>query len=81
MECSAGDVADNFYYLYPEDIALMQSSGIRNFRFSISWPRIYPYGAGQVRTPSGPVAPAQSHASVITNLCSHYPALLEARNA
>lgn len=48
---SAGDVADNFYYLYHNDIALMQASGIKSFRFSISWPRIYPYGAGQVMTP------------------------------
>jgi len=39
-----GDVADNFYYLYPVDIAMMQGMGIRHFRMSLSWSRILPNG-------------------------------------
>lgn len=42
-----GDVADDEYYLYPEDIRLMQRLGVRAFRFSIAWPRIFPQGTGK----------------------------------
>jgi beta-glucosidase len=41
-----GDVADDFYHRYPQDIALMASLGIRGFRLSVSWPRIFPKGTG-----------------------------------
>jgi len=39
-----GNVADDFYDLYPEDVALMAKMGIKSFRFSIAWSRIYPTG-------------------------------------
>ncbi len=39
-----GDVADDFYHRYPEDIAMMQKMGIRHFRMSLSWSRILPKG-------------------------------------
>jgi beta-glucosidase len=39
------DVADDFYHRYPQDIALMQSLGLKTFRFSVSWTRIFPNGA------------------------------------
>lgn len=42
-----GDVADDFYHRYPEDIKLMQRLGTKGFRFSISWSRIFPDGAGK----------------------------------
>jgi len=41
-----GNTACNFYQHYAEDLKLMQSLGIKNFRFSISWSRILPYGRG-----------------------------------
>ncbi len=41
-----GDVADDFYHRFPEDIALMQRLGLKTFRFSVSWTRIFPSGAG-----------------------------------
>ncbi|GAV78257.1 Glyco_hydro_1 domain-containing protein [Cephalotus follicularis] len=41
---STGDVADEFYYRYKEDIALMRDIGLDSFRFSISWSRILPNG-------------------------------------
>ena len=44
----AGAVADDFYHLYPIDIAAMQLLGVKRFRFSISWPRIIPDGDGPV---------------------------------
>ena len=42
------DVACDHYHLFAEDFALMRSLGIRNYRLSISWPRIFPEGAGAV---------------------------------
>ena len=41
-----GDVADDFYHLYPADIALMKDLGLKTFRFSVSWTRIFPNGTG-----------------------------------
>ena len=41
-----GDVADDFYHRFPQDLALMQSLGLKCFRFSISWTRIFPTGTG-----------------------------------
>ena len=41
-----GDVADDFYHRYKEDVALMQRLGVKGFRFSIAWPRVFPEGTG-----------------------------------
>ena len=37
-----GNIACDFYHNYQDDIFLLKQLGITNFRFSISWPRIYP---------------------------------------
>ncbi|SEN29903.1 beta-glucosidase [Lihuaxuella thermophila] len=42
------DIACNHYELYREDIALMKQLQIPSYRFSISWPRIFPEGVGRV---------------------------------
>src|SRR5262245_37506970 len=42
-----GDVANDHYHRYKEDVALMKSIGAGAYRFSISWPRIFPEGTGQ----------------------------------
>lgn len=47
-----GDIACDQYHRYPEDIAIMAELGIPAYRFSISWPRIYPDGKGRLN-PSG----------------------------
>jgi beta-glucosidase len=39
-----GDVADDFYHKYPEDINTMVALGIKHFRMSLSWPRLLPQG-------------------------------------
>jgi beta-glucosidase len=41
-----GDVANDHYYRYKEDVTLMRSIGANAYRFSISWPRIFPHGTG-----------------------------------
>lgn len=38
----------NFYDLYHRDIFLLKKLNIKNFRFSLSWPRIIPSGTGFV---------------------------------
>jgi beta-glucosidase len=42
-----GDRANDHYHRYREDVALMQSIGANAYRFSISWPRIFPDGTGR----------------------------------
>lgn len=43
-----GDVADDVYHRYAEDIQLMKAMGLTSYRFSVSWPRVIPQGTGAV---------------------------------
>ena len=47
-----GDTACDHYHRLPEDVSLMREVGIKAYRFSLSWPRIMPSGAGKVN-PAG----------------------------
>lgn len=40
--------ASEFYHHYKQDIAIIKSLHIPNFRFSISWSRIFPKGTGEI---------------------------------
>jgi beta-glucosidase len=42
-----GDVADDSYHLYKEDVALLKNLGVKVYRMSIAWARIFPNGTGQ----------------------------------
>jgi len=46
-EGNTGDIACDQYHRYPEDIAVMKAMGLKNYRLSISWPRILPDGVGK----------------------------------
>lgn len=48
LDFSNADVADDQYHRYKEDIQLMVDMGMDAYRFSISWPRIFPNGSGDI---------------------------------
>ncbi len=41
-----GDVADDHYHRYTDDVQLMKALGVKTYRFSIAWPRVFPKGTG-----------------------------------
>jgi beta-glucosidase len=49
---TTGDVADDHYHRFAEDIRLLADLGLKAYRFSIAWPRIIPSGSG-VTNPAG----------------------------
>ncbi len=45
---ATGDEACDHYHRYREDLAIMKQIGLRAYRFSVSWPRIFPKGGGSL---------------------------------
>lgn len=43
-----GEVACDHYRLFQQDVALMQELGLKAYRFSIAWSRIFPAGHGRL---------------------------------
>jgi beta-glucosidase len=43
-----GDIACDHYRRFSQDVRLMRDLGIRAYRFSTSWPRVFPTGTGKV---------------------------------
>jgi beta-glucosidase len=43
---STGDVASDSFHRYKEDVQLMAALGVKAYRFSIAWPRVFPEGTG-----------------------------------
>lgn len=63
---STGDIACDHYHRFREDVQLMADMGIRNYRFSISWPRVLPDGTGRVN-PAG----LQFYSDLVDCLLAH----------
>jgi beta-glucosidase len=47
LDSSTGDIANDHYHRYKEDVARRKDLGATAYRFSISWPRIFPDGTGE----------------------------------
>ncbi len=45
---SNGDVAADAYHRVEEDLDLLSGLGVGGYRFSVSWSRVQPFGAGEV---------------------------------
>ena len=45
------DIACDHYHRYREEIRLMKNVGLRSYRFSVAWSRIFPAGGGKLNTP------------------------------
>lgn len=45
-----GDKACDQYHRYHEDVRLLKELGLHSYRFSISWPRIFPEGKGKLNS-------------------------------
>ncbi len=43
-----GDIACDHYHRYQEDIQLLKQLGLKHYRLSISWPRLFPEGNGRL---------------------------------
>ena len=48
FEGHTGDVACDHYHRWQEDLQLMADMGVKNYRFSIAWPRLLSQGKGEV---------------------------------
>ena len=48
LDGSSGDVADDHYHRWEEDVEIMAGLSMNAYRFSTSWPRILPDGTGAV---------------------------------
>jgi len=44
---TTGDRANEHYHRYKEDVQLIKELGVRAYRFSIAWPRVFPDGSGK----------------------------------
>ena len=47
-DVASPSVAADFYHRYREDITMMKELGLKSFRFSISWSRLFPQGRGKL---------------------------------
>lgn len=48
FKATTGDKAVDHYHHYIEDVKLMAEMGLKTYRFSIAWTRIYPHGKGKL---------------------------------
>ena len=43
---TSADRANDHYHRYREDVGLIKALGVKHYRFSIAWPRVFPDGTG-----------------------------------
>lgn len=66
MANQTGDIANNQYYYYKQDIARIAAMGVQAYSFSIAWSRIFPFGRGQVNEEG------LAHYDDVINTCLEY---------
>jgi len=44
---ATGDLACDGFHRYKQDVQLLRNLGVKTYRFSVAWPRIFPNGKGQ----------------------------------
>ena len=42
-----GDIADDHFHHWQNDVEIMKAMGLKSYRFSVSWPRVLPQGHGK----------------------------------
>ena len=47
VDQSTADIANDHYHRYKEDVGLIRGLGVKAYRFSIAWPRVFPDGTGK----------------------------------
>lgn len=62
-----GEIAVDHYHRFKEDVALMAEMGLKAYRFSVSWPRVFPKGKGEINE-----AGLAFYDSLIDELLSHH---------
>ncbi|WP_010096109.1 glycoside hydrolase family 1 protein [Ornithinibacillus scapharcae] len=63
---TTGDTAVDHYHRYKEDIRLMAEQGLKAYRFSVAWTRIFPKGKGEVNEKG-----LQFYSDIIDELIKH----------
>jgi beta-glucosidase len=46
VDGATGDISTDHYHRYKDDIKLMKNLGVKSYRFSIAWSRVFPDGTG-----------------------------------
>ena len=69
-----GDIADDHYHRYREDVQSIKALAATAYRFSISWPRIFPQGVG-APNPKGLEFYDRLLDSLVANGIAPYPTL------
>ncbi|XP_019629795.1 PREDICTED: lactase-phlorizin hydrolase-like [Branchiostoma belcheri] len=62
-----GDVTCDSYHKYREDVRILSELGVSHYRFSLSWPRIFPDGTRDSLNPDG----VRYYNSLIDELLAH----------
>jgi beta-glucosidase len=65
-----GDVADDHYHRFRDDVALMAQLGLTSYRFSVAWPRITPQVTADALGPVNPEG-VQFYSDLVDELLAH----------
>jgi beta-glucosidase len=70
LDGDTGDVADDHYHRFRDDVALMAQLGLTSYRFSVAWPRITPQVTADALGPVNPEG-VQFYSDLVDELLAH----------